>query len=186
MVHARLASTLILISAAAIGCSSDSNSNSSNGLDSGITTHDGTGDGQADGNDEANGEGNGDGNSDSNSDSNGGDGDSKGGDGDGDDSSSGSNTKWDLGTIPDGGLANCGGMGGNEGEPEFSFLWAANSSQGTISKIDTTTVQEVGRFRVRPDGAGSPSRTSVSLSGHVAVASRSGGVTKFYATADFC
>jgi hypothetical protein len=48
------------------------------------------------------------------------------------------------------------------------------------------TVTEVGRYQVRPDGAGSPSRTSVSLSGHVAVASRSGGVTKFYATEENC
>ncbi|WP_146155460.1 hypothetical protein [Enhygromyxa salina] len=112
-----------------------------------------------------------------------GDGDS--GDGDsGDDDSGG--TVWDLGGIPDAGPGNCGDGQGNGGEPEFSFLWAANSSEGTISKIDTETVQEVGRYMVRPDGAGSPSRTSVSLTGHVAVASRQGGVTKFYATEEFC
>ena len=67
---------------------------------------------------------------------------------------------------------NC--QGGN-GDSEFSYLWAANSDQGTISKIDTKTVTEVGRYIVRPDSAGSPSRTSVSLSGNVAVANRSGG-----------
>jgi hypothetical protein len=77
-------------------------------------------------------------------------------------------------------------MGTGNGDTEFSYLWAANSSQGTISKIDTLTVTEVGRYQVRPDGQGSPSRTSVSLSGHVAVASRSGGVTKFYATEEHC
>jgi hypothetical protein len=101
---------------------------------------------------------------------------------DADDDSGGSGTHFDLGTLPDAGI-NCGA--GN-GEPEFTFLWAANSSQGTISKIDTNSVTEVGRYRVRPDGAGSPSRTSVSLTGHVAVASRNGGVTKFYATQEHC
>jgi len=115
-----------------------------------------------------------------------GDGDTSNGDGDGDGDTGPGGPKWDLGAVPDGGLPPCG-VGGGEGEPEFSFLWAANSSQGTISKIDTVTVTEVGRYQVRPDiGGGSPSRTSVSLSGHVAVASRTGGVTKFYATEDFC
>ncbi|MEM6995009.1 MAG: hypothetical protein AAF721_31135 [Myxococcota bacterium] len=79
-----------------------------------------------------------------------------------------------------------GRMGGGGNGPDYSYLWAANSTEGTISKIDTQTVTEVGRFQVRPDGGGSPSRTSVSLSGHVAVASRQGGVTKFYATEELC
>ncbi|MBL4687240.1 MAG: hypothetical protein JKY37_21770 [Nannocystaceae bacterium] len=101
--------------------------------------------------------------------------------------------KFDVNATPDidptttcqpGGVG--GGKGGGGGGPDYSYLWAANSTQGTISKLDTQTVTEVGRFQVRPDGAGSPSRTSVSLSGHVAVASRSGGVTKFYATEDLC
>jgi streptogramin lyase len=109
-----------------------------------------------------------------------GDGDGDPGDGDGD--TSGNNQKWDTLSIPDASEA----CPGSDGEFEFSFLWAANSSQGTISKIDTATVTEVGRFQVRPDGSGSPSRTSVSLSGHVAVASRSGGVTKIYADEQFC
>jgi streptogramin lyase len=39
---------------------------------------------------------------------------------------------------------------------------------------------------VRPDSNGSPSRTSVSLTGHVAVANRNGGVTKVYADQQFC
>jgi hypothetical protein len=111
-----------------------------------------------------------------------GDGDGDPGDGDPDD---GGSTKWDLAPLPDS-ANNCATGGGGNGDPEFSYLWAANSSQGTISKIDTVTVTEVGRYQVRPDGAGSPSRTSVSLSGHVAVASRSGGVTKFYATEENC
>jgi hypothetical protein len=94
---------------------------------------------------------------------------------------------FDLGSIPDAGpFGNCTSKGGKDGEPEFSYLWAANSAQGTISKIDTQTVTEVGRYLVRPDGFGSPSRTSVSLSGHVAVANRSGGITKIYATPELC
>ena len=76
--------------------------------------------------------------------------------------------------------------GGGMGMPDKGFLWAANSSQGTISKIDTDSVTEVGRYIVRPDKAGSPSRTSVSISGHVAVANRSGGVTKIYSNEAAC
>jgi hypothetical protein len=96
--------------------------------------------------------------------------------------------KWDLGTQPDVELG-CGGGGGgagNGGEPDFSYIWIANSAQGTISKINTVTMEEEGRYLVRPDGAGSPSRTSVNLNGDVAVASRSGGLTKVYARHSDC
>jgi hypothetical protein len=97
----------------------------------------------------------------------------------------GDGPKFDLGIQPDvdapGGCQEQGGDG-----PEFSYLWAANSTQGTISKIDTQTVQELGRYIVRPDSAGSPSRTSVNLLGDVAVANRSGGVTKVYAVEERC
>ncbi len=94
---------------------------------------------------------------------------------------------FDVGTMPDGGGEGfCMPGDGGKGDPDFSFLWACNSSQGSISKIDTQTVTEVGRFYTRPDLSGSPSRTSVSLSGHVAVANRSGGITKIYATEDSC
>ncbi len=114
-------------------------------------------------------------------------GDADAGDGDGDDDGNDGNTtsnqKWDVLGVPDAAF-NCGNGSGDE--PEFSYLWAANSSQGTISKIDTKTVTEIGRYIVRPDSNGSPSRTSVSLSGHVAVANRSGGVTKVYANEEFC
>jgi hypothetical protein len=113
-----------------------------------------------------------------------GDGDPGDGDpGDGDPDDGGPNNKWDTLAVPDSAF-NCGS--GNGDDPEFSYLWAANSSQGTISKIDTKTVTELGRYIVRPDSNGSPSRTSVSLSGHVAVANRSGGVTKVYANEEFC
>lgn len=91
--------------------------------------------------------------------------------------------KFDTIDGVDGG-SKCG-VGWGE-ELEFSYLWAANSSQGTISKIDTKTMAEKGRYLVRPNFGGSPSRTSVSLSGRVAVASRSGGVTVFYPDKKYC
>ncbi|MCH9688534.1 MAG: hypothetical protein K0V04_44295 [Deltaproteobacteria bacterium] len=65
-------------------------------------------------------------------------------------------------------------------------IWIANSTQSTISRINTTTLAEEGRYLTREDGAGSPSRTSVSLSGNVAVANRSGGLTKFYGDLNDC
>ncbi|MCA9707332.1 MAG: hypothetical protein KDK70_15875 [Myxococcales bacterium] len=73
-----------------------------------------------------------------------------------------------------------------EGEVEFSYIWIANSSQNTISKINTETLVEEGRYYTRPDLQGNPSRTSVSLTGNVAVANRSGGLTKFYALEENC
>ena len=64
---------------------------------------------------------------------------------------------------------------------DFSYIWIANAEQGTVSKIDTVTMEEVGRYYTRPDGGGSPSRTSVNFNGDVAVANRYGGLTKYYA-----
>ena len=76
--------------------------------------------------------------------------------------------------------------GGGGGAPDFSYIWIANSAQNTISKIDTQTLVELGRYLVRPDGLGNPSRTSVNLSGDVVTASRSGGFTKFHARLEDC
>lgn len=164
-----------------IACGSDGDGRSSEGADSGISTAFETGDGNGDNAEGADtsqegGQEGGQTDTDEGPTSNG-----EGGPGDGDDEG-GSGVKWDVNAVPDGHL-NCGSGGGDF---EFSYLWAANSTQGTISKIDTKTVTEVGRFVVRPDSAGSPSRTSVSLSGHVAVANRNGGVTKIYADEQFC
>ncbi|MEM7155341.1 MAG: hypothetical protein AAF799_21005 [Myxococcota bacterium] len=105
-----------------------------------------------------------------------------------DESGTGSNNSgglpsFDVGS-PDGGSACGGGKGGGEGA--FSYIWIANSSQGTVSKINTQTMGEEGRYIVKPNSAGSPSRTSVSLSGDVAVANRNGGVAKIYANHDDC
>ncbi len=94
--------------------------------------------------------------------------------------------KFDVGIITDAPISPCTNTGKGGSDPEFSYLWAANSTQGTISKIDTETVTEVGRFVARPDGNGSPSRTSVNLEGDVAVANRNGGVTKIYALEERC
>ena len=98
--------------------------------------------------------------------------------------------KYDVGGIPDAPTfpSNCeggdGNGGGSEG-PQFSFIWVANSSEGTVSKIDTVTLEEVGRYKTHPS-YGDPSRTSVSLNGDVAVANRNGGLVKFWANPTNC
>ncbi len=103
-----------------------------------------------------------------------------------DETSSGA-LKFDLGVQPDANLGcDGGGGGGGGGAADFSFIWIANSAEGTISKINTQTLVEEGRYIVRPDAAGNPSRTSVNLNGDVVVANRSGGVTMIYATAARC
>ena len=93
----------------------------------------------------------------------------------------GDGLRFDLGVQPDLGPA-CGAGT----QPDFSYIWIANSAEGTISKIDTQTLVEEGRYIVRPDMLGSPSRTSVNLSGDVVAANRSGGLTKVYARPDRC
>ncbi len=95
--------------------------------------------------------------------------------------------KTDVGAQPDFGSMACGdGGGGGMGDPNFSYIWIANSAQNTISKIDTQTMVELARYLVRPDSLGNPSRTSVNLSGDVVTASRSGGFTKFHARLEDC
>jgi len=95
------------------------------------------------------------------------------------------------GAIGGAGGAGGGCLGGQAGmtgagEPEFSFIWVANATQSTISKINTRTMEEVGRYYTREDSAGNPSRTTVNLSGDVAVANRAGGIAKFYARVEDC
>jgi hypothetical protein len=55
----------------------------------------------------------------------------------------------------------------------YSHIWIANSPEGTVSKIDTKTGQEVARYRTGP-GTPDPSRTTVGLDGDVVVANRGG------------
>ncbi|PKN56716.1 MAG: hypothetical protein CVU56_14675 [Deltaproteobacteria bacterium HGW-Deltaproteobacteria-14] len=58
---------------------------------------------------------------------------------------------------------------------DLPFLWAANHDDDTVSKIDTRTMKEVGRYRV----CNGPSRTAVDLDGNGFVTCRfDGGVTK--------
>ena len=60
-------------------------------------------------------------------------------------------------------------------EIDLSLIWIANSGEGTVSKLDTKTGNELGRYAT----CGDPSRTSVDLFGDVWVACRAdGGVAK--------
>ena len=83
--------------------------------------------------------------------------------------------KFDIGASPDGGVGGCadgdGGGGGMGGDLGFSYIWIANTPQGSVSKIDTRTGVEEGRYYVG-DSARSPSRTSVNQFGDVAVGDR--------------
>lgn len=81
----------------------------------------------------------------------------------------------------------CEGMGGGGNMFEYSYLWVANSPQGTVSKIDTQMATEVARYASGPNGATDPSRTSVSSDGKFAVvANRNGGLTMIAAEPDDC
>lgn len=88
--------------------------------------------------------------------------------------------------------------GGETGDPsvceteccpyEFSIIWIANDYQGTVSKIDTNTLVELGRYYTNAtQGGGRPSRTSVNLLGDVAISNRDpGSVTKIAAQKHNC
>lgn len=105
------------------------------------------------------------------------------GDGDGDDSGDGDEgPKFDLTELPDGGVdCQCGST------LDFSYIWISNSTQSTVTKLNTETMEEEGRFLTRSDANGSPSRTSVALSGRaVAVANRNGGLVKVFAQHEDC
>jgi streptogramin lyase len=63
----------------------------------------------------------------------------------------------------------------NETSTTFPFIWVANSGENTISKLDTVTGSELGRYKTGPDGTGrDPSRTTVDLDGNVWVGNRAG------------
>lgn len=112
-------------------------------------------------------------------------GDGDPGDGDGDpETGSEAGSKFDTLVIPDGSMGN--NCGGDNDMPEWSYIWVANSGEGTISKVNTITLIEEGRYRTRSDASGSPSRTSVNLTGDVAVANRSQSITKVIALHENC
>lgn len=80
-----------------------------------------------------------------------------------------------------------GGMGGVF---DFSYLWVANTDQGSISKVNTMTLVEEARYFAdsSQSGAASTSRTSVNIDGHFVVVSNrgTGWVTKVAANPSDC
>src|SRR5690349_21008809 len=78
------------------------------------------------------------------------------GDGDGDgDPAEGGGTKFGLATFPDSG----DGLACGCGNTEWSYVWISNSAEHTVSKINTRTMIEEGRYHTRADNSGNPSRT---------------------------
>jgi hypothetical protein len=77
---------------------------------------------------------------------------------------------------------------------ELSYIWIANTGDGTLSKVDTEDEVEVGRYLTGPHGDGNdPSRTSVNLHGDMVVSNRNpldeaatSSVTKFIANVEEC
>jgi hypothetical protein len=54
-----------------------------------------------------------------------------------------------------------------------SYIWIANTAEGTVSKINTRTLIEEARYQTGPNGeADDPSRTSVNLHGDMVVTNR--------------
>lgn len=72
--------------------------------------------------------------------------------------------------------------------PGGKFIWIANTGEGTLSKVDTTTMTEVARYYTGPYGQGNdPSRTSVNSFGDIYVGNRSAGsVTKILTAGAEC
>jgi len=72
------------------------------------------------------------------------------------------------------------------------LIWVANTAEGTVSKVDTVLMQEVGRYEVtinanKQPGLNGPSRTSVDSDGNVYAGARYGDhVTKILAAGDQC
>jgi hypothetical protein len=152
--------------------------NSSNGNDTSDSAGEGDGDGDPTG--DGDGDQTGDGDGDQTGD---GDGDQTG-DGDGDQTGDGDGD-GDGDTTGDGDGDPCQGQG--QDAFDFSYIWVANSPQGTVSKIDTQTATEVARYASGPNGATDPSRTSVSGDGKFAVVvNRNGGITMISADEDGC
>ncbi|WP_337175299.1 putative Ig domain-containing protein [Paludisphaera sp.] len=58
----------------------------------------------------------------------------------------------------------------------YPFIWVSNSAEGTVSRFDTRTGQEVGRYRTGGTG-NDPSRVAVTGSGDAWVANRGGAGT---------
>ncbi len=68
------------------------------------------------------------------------------------------------------------------------FIWIANTGEGSVSKFDTRTFEELGRYMTGPAGTGNdPSRTSVNSFGDVYVGNRNGAsVTRISVLGEMC
>ncbi len=97
-----------------------------------------------------------------------------------DSSDGGDGPKLDVGSADDGatpGDCECGNL-------EWSYVFVANSQEGTVSKINTRTLEEEARYET---GGISPSRTSVSVDGKaMVVANRGVGIAKYWVRTDLC
>ena len=63
----------------------------------------------------------------------------------------------------------------NQTATTLPFIWVPNSNEGTVSKVDTVTGKELGRYRTGPASTGNPSRTTVDLQGSCWVGNRNTG-----------
>ena len=55
-----------------------------------------------------------------------------------------------------------------------SYIWVSQNGNGTISKVDTRSMRQVGAYVTRAGGGADPSRTTVGLGGDAVVANRGG------------
>ena len=61
------------------------------------------------------------------------------------------------------------------GDVENSYLWVANTDEGSVSKVNTLTLIEEARYRTGPNGgAEEPSRTAVSFDGRFVIVNNRG------------
>lgn len=92
--------------------------------------------------------------------------------------------KFDVGTNADVGEVSCEACG----QAGSSYIYVANSNLSMMSKINTETMVEEGRYLTRNGAGGNPSRTSVSIDGQLAsINNRNiGGVLTVWSTAELC
>ena len=101
-------------------------------------------------------------------------------------------TSGDDTTTTTGDTGNCQpGDTQGMGDVEKSYLWVANSDEGSVSKVDTQKLLEIARYRTGPGGGGyaeNPSRTAVSLDGRFVIVNgrQSGRSTVIAANIDDC
>jgi len=103
----------------------------------------------------------------------------------GDQGDSEGGAKFDVGGMPD---AAGGGCEQSCGETGFSYIYIANSNLSMMSKINTETLVEEGRYLTRDGAGGNPSRTSVSIDGRMgSINNRNiGGVLTVWTVPELC